>query len=200
MRGPRRIATWLLGCLLLLSAAGCQGTDDLDLTQYEGTHPTASPSATRGVAGLTRPFTTLDELLGVVDEWEGCPKPKRVDTATISFYLEEGMANIIAEAAICSDGQGAVIGILKPQQMPVFQRTYQRAVRVNPMLWNDSTHQVMLGNGFFVFPLGAPSGWSLAGLEFLRCDSGQATIPDYQKGIPADIPGCSLAGEPWGGR
>ncbi len=182
----------------MVGVGGCQPEPPYDRAPHDAIKSTVTPSASHGVAATTREFATFDELLRAIGATGDCSQPKLVTVETVSFYLADGMAPLIAAVAVCDNGRGPVIGQLNPGTMPEFQRSYQRAVTVDPILWYAETHLLMVGNGFFVFPLTTVTpGWEFSGLRHLRCDAEQTDVPYYEKPIPADIPGCSLHEEPW---
>lgn len=187
-----------LAAVMASLAAACQPAPAPDTSGRDAMKPTVSVTPSAGTMSLTRSFTKFSDLLKAADTAGECSKPDHVPSRVVSFYLADGMAPTIAATAICDIGRGAVIGLLKPGRMAEFQRAYQKAVATDPILWYAESHQLMVGNGFFVFPLTTVTpGWEQIGLRFLRCDPDQAKLPDYQRPIPADVTGCGLAEEPW---
>jgi hypothetical protein len=185
--------------LTVAGVCGCRPEPPYDTAPHDAITATLTPSAVRGVAATTREFTTFDELLRAVEPTGDCRRAEVVGVDAVSFYLADGMAPLIAAVAVCDGGRGPVIGMLNPGEVPAFQETYRQAVTTDPVLWSAPTHLLMVGNGFFVFPLTTVTpGWDFSGLRHLRCDPGHTEGYSYAMPIPADVPGCSLHEHAWG--
>ncbi|QFZ20998.1 hypothetical protein [Saccharothrix syringae] len=188
-----------LACCALVAATGCLPPSDPCTTCDKGLRDNGyATGATTGMAALGRHFASVDELAGWYSEvWTCDPaRLKRVTPHDVRFHLAPGMADAIAEVAVCEDGYGDVLGTLKPGGGADFQAAYQRDLARDPALWYRRSHRLMMGNGFFLFNITFGETASY-GLAFLRCDAGAEIVFEREE-FPADVPGCFFLREEYG--
>lgn len=191
----------LLAALLVLLGACLPPEEDSDIGKWSLREDVRTgPQA--GVAALGRTFASLDEL---VDFFHGASKNcdkaklKRGGPELIKFHLADDMPPLLGEVAVCKEGYGDILGMVRPGRERDLQLAYQRDLRRDPVLWHRASHRLMLGNGFFLFNItGADAtGPEVYGFRYLRCDA-DATVTGAYRDYPADVPGCFLLSKMYG--
>ncbi|MGW0523181.1 hypothetical protein [Crossiella sp. NPDC003009] len=191
----------LLAALLLLTSACMPAADDSEIGKYN-LREDYRTGPREGVAALGRTFGSLDELLDFFHAAaKHCDKAKakRGGAELIKFHLAKDMPPLLGEVAVCDQGFGDILGMVKPGRERDLQLSYQRDLRRDSALWYRATHRLMLGNGFFLFNVtGVGSiGPELYGFRYLRCDA-EASVSSVRTEFPADVPGCFLLSRMYG--
>lgn len=109
--------------------------------EYQFLHRLGAPAPLpeHGYASLGRRVTEMEQLIEIAHfiTHQGCPAPQIVPPQLLDYYFPPDMLDTFSATAVCDNGNGDVISLMKPDHEARFESAYRNVPDLYQIRWKQ---------------------------------------------------------------